>query len=72
MHGTAASQQSIDCQERHCIEALGGRRWATDGDMEEAARRNLELLDALLAQDDAACMGMPSGQRIQMAADEAH
>lgn len=31
-----------------------------------------ELLDALLAQDDAACMGMPSGQRIQMAADEAH
>ena len=31
-----------------------------------------ELLDALLAQDDAVCMGMPSGQRIQMAVDEAH
>ena len=31
-----------------------------------------ELLDALLAQDDAACMGMPSGQRVQMAVDEAH
>lgn len=31
-----------------------------------------ELLDALLAQDEAVCMGMPSGQRIQMAVDEAH
>ena len=31
-----------------------------------------ELLDALLAQDDAACMGIPFEQRIQMAVDEAH
>lgn len=31
-----------------------------------------ELLDALLAQDDAVCMGMPFEQRIQMAVDEAH
>ena len=30
------------------------------------------LLDALLAQDDAVCMGMPFEQRIQMAVDEAH
>ncbi|MCC6107488.1 MAG: IS21 family transposase [Atopobium sp.] len=47
VHDTAASQQSIDCQERHYIEALGDRRWATDGDIEEAARRNLELLGNL-------------------------
>lgn len=31
-----------------------------------------DLLDALLAQDDAVCMGMPFEQRIQMAVDEAH
>lgn len=30
------------------------------------------LLDALLAQDDAVCMGMPLGQRVQTAVDEAH
>lgn len=30
------------------------------------------LLDALLAQDDSVCMGMPLEQRVQMAADEAH
>ena len=47
-------------------------------DIGQEARRKMrdmgadELLDALLAQDDAACMGMPSGQRIQMAAGEAH
>ncbi|MCH3925693.1 MAG: hypothetical protein LKE27_04410, partial [Atopobiaceae bacterium] len=40
VHGTAASQQRISCQEQRFIEALGDRRWATDGDMEEAARRS--------------------------------
>lgn len=31
-----------------------------------------DLLDALLAQDDAVCMGMPFEQRIQMVVDEVH
>jgi hypothetical protein len=47
VHDTAASQQSINYQEQHYIEALGDKRWATDGDIEEAARRNLELLGNL-------------------------
>lgn len=40
-------QQRINYQEQHYIEALGDKRWATDGDIEEAARRNLELLGNL-------------------------
>lgn len=47
VHDTAASRQSISYQEQHYIEALGDKRWATDGDIEEAARRNLELLGNL-------------------------
>lgn len=47
VHDTAASQQSVSCQERHYIEALGDKRWATDGDIEEAARRNPGLLGNL-------------------------
>ena len=47
VHDTAASQQRINYQEQHYIEALGDKRWATDGDIEEAARRNLELLGNL-------------------------
>lgn len=40
VHGTAASRQRTSCQESHCIEALGDRRWGTDGGIEEAARRS--------------------------------
>ena len=47
VHDTAASQQRISCQEQHYIEALGDKRWATDGDIEEAARRNPGLLGNL-------------------------
>ena len=47
VHDTATSQQRIDCQEQRCIEALGDRRWATDGDIEEAARRSPGLLGNL-------------------------
>lgn len=47
VHDTAASQQRINYQEGHYIEALGDKRWAEDGDIEEAARRNLELLGNL-------------------------
>ena len=31
----------------HYAEALSGERWCADGDIEEAARRNLELLGGL-------------------------
>ncbi len=37
-------------EEAHYLEALEGKRWA-DGDIREAARANLELLDALGAGD---------------------
>lgn len=47
MHDTAASQQRINYKEEHYIEALEGKRWAEDRDIEEAARRNLELLGNL-------------------------
>ena len=47
VHDTRAPGGPIVYDPAHYAEALEGKRWRADGDIEEAARRNLELLDAL-------------------------
>lgn len=49
-HDPGAAAGPIVYEEAHYLEALEGKRWA-DGDIREAARANLELLDALGAGD---------------------
>ena len=44
---TSAGASPVVYDEAHYLEAMRGKRWAADGDIEEAARRNLEMLDAL-------------------------
>ena len=46
-HETSAGASPVVYDEAHYLEAMRGKRWAADGDIEEAARRNLEMLDAL-------------------------
>ena len=46
VHDPGAAAGPIVYEEAHYLEALEGKRWA-DGDIREAARANLELLDAL-------------------------
>ena len=47
-HDTAAAGGPINYDPSHYAEAMEGKRWGgTDSDIEEAARRNLELLDGL-------------------------
>lgn len=50
VHDPGAAAGPIVYEEAHYLEALEGKRWA-DGDIREAARANLELLDALGAGD---------------------
>lgn len=50
VHDPEAAAGPIVYEEAHYLEALEGKRWA-DGDIREAARANLELLDALGAGD---------------------
>lgn len=47
MHGTRAPGGPVVYDPARCAEALSGKRWCADGDIEEAARRNLELLGGL-------------------------
>ena len=44
---TRAPGGPIACDPAHCAEALEGKRWGADRGIEEAARRNLELLGGL-------------------------
>lgn len=46
-HDAAAGASPIVYDEAHYLEAMSSKRWAADGDIEEAARRNLELLGGL-------------------------
>jgi transposase InsO family protein len=47
-HDTTAPAKPINYDPAHYAEAMGGKRWGgADSDIEEAARRNLELLDGL-------------------------
>ena len=46
-HDTAAGTSPVVYDEAHYLEAMSTKRWAADGDIEEAARRNLELLGGL-------------------------
>lgn len=46
-HDTSAGSSPVTYDEAHYLEAMRGKRWAADGDIEEAARRNLELLGGL-------------------------
>lgn len=47
LHDTTAPSSKVNYDPEHYAEALEGKRWAGDGDIEEAARRNLELLAGL-------------------------
>ncbi|MBM6784477.1 hypothetical protein H6A08_08950 [Enorma massiliensis] len=44
VHDTRAPGGPVVYDPAHYAEALAGKRWCADGDIEEAARRNLELL----------------------------
>lgn len=46
-HDASAGSSPVVYDEAHYLEAMRGKRWAADGDIEEAARRNLELLGGL-------------------------
>jgi hypothetical protein len=46
-HDTSAGSSPIAYDEAHYLEAMSSKRWAADGDIEDAARRNLELLGGL-------------------------
>ena len=47
VHDTRAPGGPVVYDPAHYAEALSGKRWCADGDIEEAARRNLELLGGL-------------------------
>ena len=47
VHDTRAPGGPVVYDPAHYSEALSGKRWRADGDIEEAARRNLELLGGL-------------------------
>lgn len=47
VHDTSASDGAVNYSEAHYAEALAGKRWAADRDIEEAARENLRLLGGL-------------------------
>lgn len=47
VHDTRAPGGPVVYDPAHYAEALSGKRWRADGDIEEAARRNLELLGGL-------------------------
>jgi hypothetical protein len=46
-HDAAAGSSPLVYDPSHYAEAMEGKRWAGDADIEAAARRNLEMLDAL-------------------------